>query len=132
MVAVGVSLGIVLFGILSGALTLVLAFLLFAGVYFLLHHEEPRWIPLTVYQHGIAIEGKYYHYNEFEKYWIIWEPPFVADLKLQLRHALSPVITLHIFHLDPQIIRDALGTHIPEEAGHSEAFTDLLVRVLRL
>ncbi|MFH1375342.1 MAG: hypothetical protein ABIH35_01590 [Patescibacteria group bacterium] len=118
-------------GILTHTITLTLAFLLFVAVYWLLHTREARMLDVAITRHGIRIEDEFTPFSDIKEFWIIHDPPFVADLKLQTKRKFNPIITIHIFGQDPLALRQLLDPHV-EEVEREEAFTDLLVRALRL
>lgn len=132
LVAGTIALGILTFGILTHALTLTFAFLLFVAVYWLLHHREARMIKVTFTRCGIHYNHEFFAFDEIKEFWIVHKPPFVADLKLHVQRKLHPILTIHIFGQDPFTLRALLSTHVTEIKDREEHFVDLLARALRL
>lgn len=132
LVAGFVGLGIITLGVLTHAITLTLAFLLFTGVYWLLHARAPKILEVAITQHGIHVEGeKFIPFGEIEEFWIVHNPPFVADLRLKVNRKWNSVVTIYIFGQDPEELRKLLAPRI-KETPRGEALSDLLVRTLRI
>lgn len=131
-VAGGISLLILAIGILNQAITFVIAYLLAVAVYFLLHHREARMLEIAITAYGIRIDGEFFPYNEIRNFWVIWEPPYIADLKLEVHRRLHPIRTIHIFGQDPESIRKLLSGHITETTDRGESRVGMLIRMLRL
>lgn len=132
IIAAAIGIGIIAFGVLTKAITLTIAFLLFVAVYWLLHHREPKMLEVAITQNGIRVEGEdFIPFSEISEFWIIYNPPFVADLKLRVNKKWNPVHTIHIFGQDPSEIRNLLKAHV-QESEREEALPDLIVRALRL
>lgn len=131
-VAGGISLLIIAVGILNQAITFVIAYLLAMAVYFLLHHREARLLEVAITTYGIRIDGEFFPYNEIRNFWVIWDPPYVADLKITVHRRLHPIRTIHIFGQDPEHLRQLLSSHITEATDRGESHTSTLIRMLRL
>jgi len=113
------------------SITLTLAFVLFVAVYWLLHEREPRLLEISITQNGVRIENDFVSFNEIEEFWLTYNPPFVANLKLKVRRKWQSVLTIHIFGQNPEALRKFLSPHV-KEVEREEELTDLIVRALRL
>lgn len=131
LVAAVIGVGIIAFGVLSQTITLTIAFLLFVAAYWLLHHREAKILEVAIAQHGIRIENEFIPFGEIQEFWIIYNPPFVADLKLRVNRKWQPIRTIHIFGQDPTELRDLLSPRV-KEVEREEDLSDLIVRALRL
>jgi hypothetical protein len=132
LVAAVIGIGIITFGVLTHAITLTIAFLLFIAVYWLLHHHESKILEVAITQHGIRIEEKeFIPFGEISEFWIIHNPPFVSDLKLKVQRKWNPIRTIHIFGQDPTELRNLLTPHV-KEVTREEELSDLIARSLRL
>lgn len=133
LVAGFIGLAIITLGVLSHAITLTLAFLIFLGVYWLLHAHEPKILEIAITQHGIRIEeeNEFIPFGEISEFWIIYNPPFVADLKLKINRKWNSVRTIHIFGQEPEELRRLLTPHV-KEVEREEELGDLIIRALRL
>lgn len=132
LVAGVISLGIIIVSLLAGALLFALAYLTFVAVYFLIHRLESGMVEVTFKQHGVQIGNDFFPYAEIKAFWLIWKPPFVAELKLRIARHYLPTITIHAFGQDPLALRALLAPHVPEDTSRQETFIDLLTRALKL
>lgn len=132
LVAGFIGLGIITLGVLTHAITLTVAFLVFVGVYWLLHTREPKILEVAITQSGVRIEGEdFIPFGEIAEFWIIYNPPFVADLKLKVKRKWNSIRTIHIFGQEPAELRRLLAPHV-KEVEREEELTDLIVRALRI
>ncbi|MCF7846427.1 MAG: hypothetical protein K9L85_04300 [Candidatus Peribacteraceae bacterium] len=132
LVAGFIGLGIIALGVLSHAITLTLAFLVFVGVYWLLHTREAKILEISITQYGIHIEGEdFIPFGEISEFWFIYNPPFVADLKFKVSRKWNSIRTIHIFGQEPEELRRLLAPHV-QEIERSEELSDLIVRALRI
>lgn len=133
LVAGAASLFVVTIGILTQAITLVIAYLLAASVYFLLHHRAGRLIRVTLAEHGITVGEDYFSYTELAEWWIVWRPPHIADLRFVRRNRLAPVTIVHLPpEVDAEAIRTALAGRVPEMPDRDASLTDIISHLLRL
>jgi len=130
-VATIVGIGIITLGLVTNSITLTLAFVLFVAAYWLLHEHEPRLLEISITQNGIRIEDDFVPFGDIEEFWIIHNPPFVADLKLKVRRKWQSTLTIHIFGQEPEELRKLLAPHL-KEVEKEEELADLIVRALRL
>ncbi len=131
LVAGMIGIAIIVFGVLTNAITLTIAFLLFVAVYWLLHRREARMLEVAITQYGIRVENEFIPFGEIKEFWFVHNPPFVADLKLRMKRKLSTVRTIYIFGQDPYELRELLAPHA-KEVEHEESLSDLIVRALRI
>jgi Ca2+/Na+ antiporter len=130
-VATVISLLILALGILTRSFTLLMAFLLFVAVYWLVHYKEAQPMEVAITRYGIRIGKNFFAFTEIENFWLVWKPPFVADLRLTLKPRFSPIITIHVFGQDPVALRELLTPHI-KEISRQESLVDLVARALRI
>ena len=132
LVAGLIAIIIITIGILTRTILLTIAFLLFVATYWLLHHKEANLIETAITRHGVRYGNRFFAFSEIKEFWIIYKPPFVADLKLCFKHKWHPILTIHIFGQDPITLRALLSPHIKEAKNREETVVDLLIRALRL
>lgn len=131
IVAAVIGVGIIALGVLSQTITLTIAFLLFVAVYWLLHCREAKILEVAITQYGIRIEDEFIPFGEIQEFWVIYNPPFVADLKLRVNRKWQPIRTIHIFGQDPTELQNLLSSRV-KEVEREEDLSDLIVRALRL
>lgn len=118
---------------LSHNWTMILAVLAFAGVYYLLHiHQHPRDIEIIISDMGIKVGTMVFPYTHIQSFWIIYQPPFVKTLNIQVDKKLYSHIVIQLGDQDPVSVRQFLCTQIQEIEGKNEPFGDILLRLLKL
>ncbi len=123
---------LVAIGIVTHALSLVVAFLLAIAVYFLIHQHPPRMIDVRITPDGIYHGEEFFAFGEIKHFWFIHEPPYVADLKIRLKRAWQPIRTIHIYGQDLAQLRAVFEPYVTELPDQKESFPDLLIRAMRL
>ena len=71
-------------------------------------------------------------FKELKDFWIVYEPPFVKNLYIEHKNALTPRIVVPIEDADPVEIRRALLDYLDENGRTEEPLGDLLGRVFKL
>jgi len=70
---------------------------------------------------GIAIDGKLYHYENFESFWIFPD----EEIALRRKHHLMPLLVIPFHGHEELEIRRILESYLPE-SEEEESFLDLL------
>lgn len=131
LAAGSVILTILAVGILTNTLTLVLAISLFVAVYWILHHQKPQPVEITITDAGLKIGQKFFAYPQIKHFWLHWNPPYVTDLKLEIHRKFQPVLTIHALGQDAATLRQILLPHLTE-TSREEPLTDFFIRICRL
>lgn len=118
-------------GILANVLTLVLAISLFVAVYWILHQRQARPVEVLITEQGIKLGSDFFPYAQLKHFWVHWDPPYVTDLKLEVRRKFQPILTVHALGQDVVTLRKLLKPHLPE-VHREESLIDLLTRILRI
>ncbi len=126
------TLALVALGIVLHSLSLVVAFLLAVAVYFLIHQHQPQLITVQITPDGIYHGRDFYAFGEMQNYWLVLQPPYVADFKLRLKRIWHPIRTIHIYGQDPAQLQAVLAPYLTELPDQTESFPDLLIRAMRL
>lgn len=84
-----------------------------------------------IHPHGVAIDGRFYHYHDLDSFWIHFHPQGYHELSLCTGRLLNHYIKVPLGDRDPFEIRDALMAYLPEER-HEEGLEDWLRRKLGL
>ena len=125
--------GLVLYGLLTGGLTMALVFILLAVLFIVIEKREPRAVEVIISDLGIHYKNQFYPYHHINAFWIVYHPPYVRVLYLRIRsgHHLK-LLKIELNHQKPQAVRQILLKEIPEIEGANEPVSDILARVLRL
>lgn len=132
-VAAGLVLAtIVLYALYSGSVTMAIAFIVLAGVYYISHHHEPRNIQISLNNFGIKVGGRYIPYSQVKAFWIVYNPPHVKILKLLSTDKFMGEMTIQLGEQEPGEVRRIILKHIPEYEGREESFADIVIRLTKL
>lgn len=125
-------LGIVVYGVITNSWTMSVAFLIFAGVYYLIHQEEPRQITIAISEMGIKIDTRFYPFSSIRYFWIVYNPPFVKTLHLKLASRTLSEIEVQLADQNSADVRSYLLKQIPEMEGKEESLTSIFSRIMKL
>lgn len=132
MIAGTILLLLVAYFILIDSAPAAIAFLLVAGLYYLVHHSEVKNMNVRVTDIGIHVGNKHYLFANIESFWILYEPPHTSNLNLKLSGKIERHIQIELAHQDPAQLRNFLRQQIPEVEGKGETFWELIVRLLKI
>lgn len=119
-------------GILTDGWTFSLAVVVFAVVYYILHIEHPKDLEVKISEFGIKIGAKIYSFNNIKAFWIIYEPPYVKTLTIQVKGEWLSEVVIQLNGEDPSKVRQFLGGKLPELKDKAEAFSDVLLRIFKI
>ena len=123
---------LVIYALYTQSATMAIVFIVFAGVYYLTHNQQPKIIDVQIKELGISVDKKFYPYNFINSFWINYDPPYVRTLNLRLSDKSFTKVTIQLDSQDPVEVRKTLAKEIPEVEGASESFGEILIRLLRL
>ncbi len=102
-------------------------------IIFLQSGKEPQDLKIEITEGGVKIEDKIYPYKDINKFFIIYEPPQISNLYLDLKSNLKPRVTIPLMNQNPVNIRDTLLLFLDEDVEkNDEPASDYLTRVLKL
>ena len=97
------------------------------------HRKEPSEIDIDITEAGLEIGDKFYMYKEIKSFFIIYEPPHVMTLFIQLKSSTKPRLSIPLNGQNPVKVRDILLTFIAEDVEKDdEPGSDFLTRALKL
>lgn len=127
-----VIVALVIYAIQTGSWTMAVAFIVLAGVYYLLHHQEPSEVSIQLTDFDIRIGTKSIPYSYIKAFWILYQPPRIKTLKLLTSDKILGEVGISLQDQPPGSVRDLLVKHIPEYEGKTESFVDMLIRSFKL
>lgn len=102
-------------------------------IIFLRQSREPEEIKIDIREKGIIIDEFFYAYYEIKKYWIIYEPPTVKTLYIELNKTFSTLKKIRLEQVNPLFIREIFNNVLEEDLEkNEEPFADTLGRWLKL
>lgn len=124
--------GLLTYAILTGSITMFIAFALIVILFMLTHNKQPKILDFQITELGIRYGKNFYHYNIINSFWIVYHPPYVRVFYLRLGGKSYKYIKIELNHQDPVKLRKLLGKEIPEIEGMGERGFDIISRLLRL
>ncbi len=117
----------------SGNWTMLVATIVFAGVYTYVHtFRPPRHTKINISELGIKIGHRKIPYEALESFWIIYDPPLTKSLYFRQKNQLISDLVIELEDQDPLEIRAFLEKFLVEVTGVQQQFTDVLLRLLKL
>lgn len=123
---------LIAYAILTNSATMAIVFIVLGGVYYLTHRQRPQIIDVQITELGIYAGRTFYPYNTINAFWIVYHPPFVSTLNLQLSSKTNQRVVIQLNQQNPIEVRKLLANEIPEIEGEQESLTDIATRLLRL
>ncbi len=127
-----VVLTVALMAAFTDNITLALAVLVFAGVYYYLQTQHPpRNITIRITEMGIYAGDMYFPYQSIKAFWIINEHG-IKTLNLRVLNRYHSDVVIQFDGQDPAQVRNYLIGRIPEWEGKHVTATDIFLRLLKL
>jgi len=132
LIAGVITLLLIIYAIYTDSATMAIVFIVFGGVYYMMHNQEPKIIDIKLTELGVFVDKNFYPYNMINSFWIIYNPPYVRTLNLRLSDKTSTKVVIQLDVQNPVDVRKMLAKEIPEVEGASESISEILIRLLRL
>lgn len=102
-------------------------------LYFWGEKKEPEYIPCLITENGIVIGDKFMEYENFENFYIIYNPPGIKNLYLQPKSNFKPRIALPLEDENPVTIRKTLLKYLDEDLEKEEMpASETISRILKI
>jgi hypothetical protein len=133
LIAGGIMTTLVVYGILKDDLMLSLVFLIFSGVYFLVHREGSQIIHYKITSLGIHIEKKFIAYADITSFYTLYESSQLSVLHIQIQNHLQKNICIQLGDTNVGDVRDIMiNRGIHELEGQRESLSSIISRILRI
>lgn len=108
--------------------------LLMAAVIIVLYDlHESKEVEFSITSTGIKFGEKFYPYEEFARFWLVYEPPELKNLYLEFKSVVKPRLCVPLNDQNPNEVRKFLTDYIAEDLDEKdEPFTDFLGRTLKI
>lgn len=131
--AITLGFGLLIYAIVTQNFLFAVMIVMFGVLIGLSSLRHPEKIPFVITDLGIGIGDRFIQYKQMKSFWMIYEPPEVKTLYVELRQTVTPHLMVPIEDQNPLDIRAALGRIIPENHAHEEeSFMDWLSRFLKI
>lgn len=124
---------IIIYSILSKNFLFALIAIL-VGMILVLHSKrEPTELHCQIFEDGIQVGSTFYEWDDIKKFRIVYEPPAVKLLYIDIKSILMPDFSVSLNNQNPLEIRQILKTYLVEDLEKQyETLTDRVNRWLRL
>jgi hypothetical protein len=122
-----VAVNVVLQLYMSAIVVVLLGLLLFTTA-----SRKKQPIKVRFFAKGLELQEKMYPWSEFEKFWILYEPPTLKRLFFKRRGRVLSELVIELLDENPLKIRDLLLPLLPEDQSKEESRVDLVTRSLKL
>ncbi|OGF89435.1 hypothetical protein A3I27_01535 [Candidatus Giovannonibacteria bacterium RIFCSPLOWO2_02_FULL_43_11b] len=129
------AVGIVTFGFFALAIILqnyLFAIMVLIGGFAVALHgsKKPKIIHFAITSRGVTVDKVLYTYDNLKYFWINYDPPHIRDLYLISNKTFQPQITIPLWNIDPNEIREHLLKFL-EEKEIEESLFDTIARFFR-
>lgn len=91
---------------------------------------KPETIRVAIDQEGLHMKGQLYAWKELKSFWLVFSADTQA-LYVETTRRLLPFVSVQLGKIDPEVVRNLLLTHLPEQADRGEHFGDRLGRFMK-
>ncbi len=107
--------------------------LMFGVIYFLSSLKEPARIMISITDNGIMIGETFFPFRDMRTFSIVYEPPVVKNLYINLKSRWRPLLSIPLEAMDPVKVRDLMLPFAIEDLEQTEeSLTDLVSRLYKL
>ena len=106
---------LVLVGLFTQNFLFSLIIILFGIILFLQSHQDPHEVDFAISELGVVIGSRFYSYNEFEHFYLIYNPPSVKTLFLETNSFFRPLIRIPLLDVNPVEVRHSLREYLDED-----------------
>ena len=126
-----VTMGFIVYGILTGAWTFSITIAILAGLFFLIRNEKHPVHSVRISEIGIDFDGVLHGWNEFKDFWMLASPD---HCELHIENTRSHKADLIVFtgDMNPLVIRDTLLHFLPQNPNKREKLLDAIIRFCKL
>ena len=97
------------------------------------HPTTPRKMKFEINHDGIKLNDKEHKYNELNKFWIIYQPPEVKNLYLEIKSIFKPNLVVPLEKENPLNVRAFLRQYVEEDLDQEEEpMSDAIGRLLKM
>lgn len=124
---------VIIYSILSKNFLFALIAILIGMILVLHSKREPAELQCRIFEDGIQVGNKFYEWNDIKKFRIVYEPPKIKLLYIDLKSVFMPDFSVPFDNQNPLEIRKILKEYLEEDLEKQyETLTDRVNRWLRL
>lgn len=97
------------------------------------HTKKPETYEFLITTSGIAIGNRFYSYDDFDNFWLAYQPPLVKTLYFTFKSVIKPEISVPLGNQNPLRVREILLEYLDENLDREDETTsDALRRLLKI
>jgi len=125
---------VIFYSFLTGNFLFVVFLILFAVIIFSSDHRSPNKVSFKIFEDGIKLgENKFYGWSDIKNFHLVYQPPQVKRLYVDLKNVLLSDLSVPIGGKDPLEIRKILKEYLEEDLDReNETLMDRLNRWLKI
>lgn len=90
-------------------------------------------VRFRIYEDGVSVSDRFYRWDEFKEFYILYKPPEVKRLFLDFKGSLRPTLDISLEGENPLRVRQVISPYLPENvAREDEPLSDQWARMLKL
>ncbi|MDA2936360.1 hypothetical protein MYX06_04040 [Patescibacteria group bacterium AH-259-L05] len=110
----------VIYAILVTNFLFALFLILFGLIVSLQLRHPPLRVEFTVSENGLSIGARFYEWDDIRNFRIVYKPPEIKRLYIDLKNILSPDFSVPLETQDPDEIREAFKKYLEEDTEKKE------------
>lgn len=126
-----VTLGLIVYGVLSGSWLFAITIGILAGLFYLVRNEAHPIHTVRILELGLEFDGKLHPWNEWKEFWMLSGPKH-CEVHLEFRKGFRPNLVVHTATMDPLVVRDVLAHFLPQNPNKRERLLDTIIRICKL
>lgn len=115
-----IAVALVLFGIFTNNFLFTLIILLAGIIVYLQSAQPPITVPVAIAERGVILGRRFYSYDEFTEFYIVFIPDQVKTLYFETKSALQPRVQIDIEAVDAVSLRKVLLQYLEENFEKEE------------
>ena len=129
-----IGVGLLLFALFTNNFLFALFVVIAGAIIVIIEGQEPQKITITLTEEGIIVGNKFYDYDEFENFAIVYKPQQgIKNLYFDFFSALKHRISIPLEDVNPVKVRDILSSYITEDPDKTDPpLSEQLSRLLKL
>lgn len=115
-----ILLGIIIYAIVVENFLFAIFLIVFALIIFLHTRNKPLMLKLKIFEDGLQVGNRFYEWNEIKNFRIVYRPPEVKRLYLDLKNCFLPDFSVPLEKENPIEIRRVLKEYLAEDLSKEE------------
>lgn len=110
----------VIYAVLVANFLFALFLILFGIIVSLQLRRPPLQVEFTIFENGLGIGVRFYQWDDIRNFRIVYKPPEIKRLYIDLKNVLSPDFSVPLENQDPDEIRKIVKKYLKEDTEKKE------------